>query len=165
MAINEGKLNEFLGKAVGDFGATMHAALVVIGDKLGLYKAMAGAGPLSPTPPNHEEERSDGDPMASLPSSQRRSEPPGGLGHAPAPERPAQNCQTGSRRLCDHCSAPFSAAGRRGEPRRYCSAACRRRAWVAGQVERLARVVMLEHLRTHYRARLAEVECELKRLR
>jgi SAM-dependent methyltransferase len=48
MAINEGKLHEFMGKAVGDIGAAMSAALVVIGDKLGLYKAMAGAGPLTP---------------------------------------------------------------------------------------------------------------------
>ncbi len=47
MAINEAKLNEFMGKFVGDLGATLNAALVVIGDKLGLYKAMAGAGPLS----------------------------------------------------------------------------------------------------------------------
>jgi SAM-dependent methyltransferase len=49
MAIDEGKLHEFVGKAVGDLGAAMSAALVVIGDKLGLYKAMAGAGPLSST--------------------------------------------------------------------------------------------------------------------
>jgi SAM-dependent methyltransferase len=48
MAISEAKLNEFMGKAVGDIGAAMSAALVVIGDKLGLYKAMAGAGPLTP---------------------------------------------------------------------------------------------------------------------
>jgi SAM-dependent methyltransferase len=48
MAINEAKLNEFMGKALGDIGAAMSAALVVIGDKLGLYKAMAGAGPLTP---------------------------------------------------------------------------------------------------------------------
>jgi SAM-dependent methyltransferase len=48
MAINEAKLNEFMGKAVCDIGAAMSAALVVIGDKLGLYKAMAGAGPLTP---------------------------------------------------------------------------------------------------------------------
>lgn len=47
MAINETKLNEFIGKAVGDIGAGMSAALIVIGDKLGLYKAMSGAGPLS----------------------------------------------------------------------------------------------------------------------
>ena len=42
------KLNEFIGKAVTDLGATFNAGLVVIGDKLGLYKAMAGAGPLTP---------------------------------------------------------------------------------------------------------------------
>jgi len=43
-AIDEAKLNDFMGKAVMDMGAAMHATLVVIGDKLGLYKAMAGAG-------------------------------------------------------------------------------------------------------------------------
>jgi SAM-dependent methyltransferase len=42
------KLNEFIGKAVTDLGATFNAGLVVIGDKLGLYKAMAGAGPMTP---------------------------------------------------------------------------------------------------------------------
>jgi winged helix-turn-helix protein len=31
-------------KAVMDMGAAMHATLVVVGDKLGLYKAMSGAG-------------------------------------------------------------------------------------------------------------------------
>jgi len=46
-AINEAKLNDFMGKAVMDMGAAMHATLVVIGDKLGLYKAMAGAGGLT----------------------------------------------------------------------------------------------------------------------
>ena len=46
---DETKLNAFVGQVVGDMGAAMHAALVVIGDKLGLYKAMAGAGPLTPT--------------------------------------------------------------------------------------------------------------------
>jgi SAM-dependent methyltransferase len=43
MAINEQKLNEFMGKAVGDMGAAFSAALVVIGDRLGLYKALAEA--------------------------------------------------------------------------------------------------------------------------
>jgi 2-polyprenyl-3-methyl-5-hydroxy-6-metoxy-1,4-benzoquinol methylase len=42
--LDEAKLNAFMGKAVGDIGAAMHATLVVVGDKLGLYKAMAGAG-------------------------------------------------------------------------------------------------------------------------
>src|SRR5437867_13048176 len=47
MAIDQEQLHQFLQKAVIDFGATFHAALVVVGDKLGLYKAMAGAGPLT----------------------------------------------------------------------------------------------------------------------
>jgi SAM-dependent methyltransferase len=47
MPVNEEKLNAFLGKVVGDVGATMSAALVVIGDKLGLYRALA-AGPQTP---------------------------------------------------------------------------------------------------------------------
>lgn len=46
--VDMNKLNEFIGKAVTDLGATFNAGLVVIGDKLGLYKAMAGAGPLTP---------------------------------------------------------------------------------------------------------------------
>ena len=44
MELNQEKLNDFLGRAVVDFGAAMHAGLVVIGEKLGLYKALAGAG-------------------------------------------------------------------------------------------------------------------------
>jgi 2-polyprenyl-3-methyl-5-hydroxy-6-metoxy-1,4-benzoquinol methylase len=49
MSVDEKKLNDFLGKVVGDVGAAMSAALVVIGDKLGLYKAMAEAGPVTPS--------------------------------------------------------------------------------------------------------------------
>jgi len=41
MAIDEAKLNEFMGRFVGDLGAVMHAATIVLGDKLGLYKALA----------------------------------------------------------------------------------------------------------------------------
>lgn len=48
MPINEAKLHQFVEKAVGDMGAAMSAALVLMGDKLGLYRAMAGAGPLTP---------------------------------------------------------------------------------------------------------------------
>jgi SAM-dependent methyltransferase len=47
-AIDESKLNAFMGKAVSDMGAAMHATLVVVGDKLGLYRAMAGAGWVTP---------------------------------------------------------------------------------------------------------------------
>ena len=44
--VNEEKLHDLLVKAVTDFGATWHAPLVVIGDKLGLYRALANDGPL-----------------------------------------------------------------------------------------------------------------------
>lgn len=43
MAIDSDKLNEFLGKFVGDLGATAAAGSVVIGHNLGLYKALADA--------------------------------------------------------------------------------------------------------------------------
>jgi 2-polyprenyl-3-methyl-5-hydroxy-6-metoxy-1,4-benzoquinol methylase len=46
-AIDQGKLHEFVMKAVGEMGAAMNAALIIVGDKLGLYKAMAGAGPMT----------------------------------------------------------------------------------------------------------------------
>ena len=45
--IDEAKLEAFMGQAVTDMGAIISAPLFVIGEKLGLYKAMAGAGPLS----------------------------------------------------------------------------------------------------------------------
>lgn len=45
--INEDQMNAFLGKVVGDFGAALGASLVYIGQKLGLFKAMAEAGPIS----------------------------------------------------------------------------------------------------------------------
>ena len=45
--IDENKLNEFIGRFVGDLGAVAHAATVLIGDKLGLYKAMADGTPVT----------------------------------------------------------------------------------------------------------------------
>src|ERR1700693_4610981 len=48
MQINQDKLNQFLGQMVGELGAAMNAALVLVGEKLGLYKAMAGVGPITP---------------------------------------------------------------------------------------------------------------------
>src|SRR6266478_8490032 len=47
MAINEEKMNQLIGRFLDDFGATFHAAMVVIGDKLDLYKTLAAAGPLT----------------------------------------------------------------------------------------------------------------------
>lgn len=39
--MNMDRLNAFLGKAVGDLGAAMSASLMILGDRLGLYKALA----------------------------------------------------------------------------------------------------------------------------
>jgi 2-polyprenyl-3-methyl-5-hydroxy-6-metoxy-1,4-benzoquinol methylase len=44
-AVDEKKLNEFMTKAAGDVGSTYSAMLVLIGERLGLYKAMAELGP------------------------------------------------------------------------------------------------------------------------
>jgi len=46
MAVDMEKLNVFVGQFVGDLGAAVHAGMVVIGEKLGLYKALA-EGPLN----------------------------------------------------------------------------------------------------------------------
>jgi hypothetical protein len=47
MAVDTGKLQEFLGRFVADLGATVAAGSVVIGHRLGLYQALA-AGPARP---------------------------------------------------------------------------------------------------------------------
>ena len=60
MAIDPKKVEEFVGKGIGDLGAALSALLVHVGDKLGLYKAMAGAGSLTPgdlAKKTHTEER------------------------------------------------------------------------------------------------------------
>lgn len=46
--INEARLQAFLARALHDLAATQSAALVVIGDRLGLYRAMARSGALTP---------------------------------------------------------------------------------------------------------------------
>ena len=47
-AIDGAKLEQFVFRAVEEVGATLNTALVVMGDRLGYYRALAGAGPLSP---------------------------------------------------------------------------------------------------------------------
>ena len=48
VAIDVDKLQQFVFRAVDEVGATLNTALVVMGDRLGLYRALAGAGGLSP---------------------------------------------------------------------------------------------------------------------
>ncbi|MEZ4562943.1 MAG: class I SAM-dependent methyltransferase [Thermomicrobiales bacterium] len=46
-ALDETRLHAFLGQMVGDLGAAANAPLMLLGDKLGLYQALAAAGPLT----------------------------------------------------------------------------------------------------------------------
>ena len=48
MEVNQDRLNTFIGKMLGDVGAAMGASLMLVGDKLGLYRALAAEGPLTP---------------------------------------------------------------------------------------------------------------------
>jgi SAM-dependent methyltransferase len=41
MAVDEVKLHEFVGKMIGDMGGAISGALMLVGDKLGLYKELA----------------------------------------------------------------------------------------------------------------------------
>jgi SAM-dependent methyltransferase len=47
VSIDTAKLEQFVFRAVEEVGATLNTALVVMGDRLGLYRALAGAGPLT----------------------------------------------------------------------------------------------------------------------
>lgn len=48
MSVDQEKVEQFVGQVVGDVGATVSSALAHLGHRLGLYRAMAGAGPLTP---------------------------------------------------------------------------------------------------------------------
>ena len=47
MAVDHAKLHDFVGKMVGDMGAAAVAPLVMLGDRLGIYKTLAKAGPVT----------------------------------------------------------------------------------------------------------------------
>jgi SAM-dependent methyltransferase len=47
-SLDETKLHEFISKAVNEWGAAEGALITFVGDRLGLFKAMAGAGELTP---------------------------------------------------------------------------------------------------------------------
>ena len=48
MAIDQARLDDFVGRFAGDLGAVFHAATVLIGDRLGLYAAMGDGHPVTP---------------------------------------------------------------------------------------------------------------------
>ncbi|MCA1456959.1 methyltransferase domain-containing protein [Bradyrhizobium sp. BRP22] len=47
MEVDNDRLNLFMGKMIGDIGAAMNASLMLLGDRLGLYKALAEKGPMN----------------------------------------------------------------------------------------------------------------------
>ena len=47
MPVDQDKLNQFMGKFVADAGASLHGPTVLIGEQLGLYKALAASGPMT----------------------------------------------------------------------------------------------------------------------
>ena len=47
MEVNSDRLNAFMGKMVTEVGAAMNASLILVGDKLGLYSALAAKGPMN----------------------------------------------------------------------------------------------------------------------
>lgn len=49
MELNEEKLNALLGKVVTEMGAAANGPLILIGDKLGLFKSLAASGPMNST--------------------------------------------------------------------------------------------------------------------
>ena len=46
--IDQDKMMDVVGKVVGDFGASLSSMLAFIGQKLGLYEALANADPMTP---------------------------------------------------------------------------------------------------------------------
>ena len=46
--MDESRLNEFMGKLVSDMGGAAMLANIIVGDELGLYRAMADSQPVSP---------------------------------------------------------------------------------------------------------------------
>jgi SAM-dependent methyltransferase len=46
--VNMDRLNQFMGKMLGDVGAAANTALIRLGDRLGLYKTLADQGPMTP---------------------------------------------------------------------------------------------------------------------
>ena len=50
MAVDEQKMEEAVGKVFGELAVAVTGPLIVLGDRLGLWAAMAGAGPVTAAP-------------------------------------------------------------------------------------------------------------------
>ena len=100
-SVDPQKLDAFLGRAVNDMGAAMSGLLVVVGDRLGLYKAMAHAGPLTPAELGEDRhDRAHGAGVAERPGCVR-------LCHLRPRDRSATNCRTSRRTLANEDSPAY----------------------------------------------------------
>ncbi len=52
--MDEARLNDFMGKLVNDMGGAAMLANVILGEELGLYRAMADSQPITPRNPCRE---------------------------------------------------------------------------------------------------------------
>ncbi len=105
--MDEAKLNEFLGRFVSDLGATVAAGSVVLGDRLGLYKALSeqarDRGRLGPTDGNRRPLR---DRMAERTGGRRlRDLRPG---HWPVLDDRGADVRAGGPKRGRHCPARSS---------------------------------------------------------
>ena len=71
MTIDQDKLTDFLSKFVGDPGATMAAGNVLVDDRLGFYRALAG----HPMPPNAKQNGFSASPASVSARSSERLRP------------------------------------------------------------------------------------------
>ena len=129
--IDEAKLEAFVGHVATEIGAAVNAALALIGDELGLYRAMADGQPVSPAElPPAPAPRSATCASGSTPRPPAASSSYGEAGYVLPPEHALV--------LADETS-PFAMTARSTAPTRRCGARARRRALRHRRRPRLAR--------------------------
>ena len=102
--LDEAVLEQFVNQAVGDLAAAISGLMVHLGDRLGLYRAMAGAGPMTPADAGraHRHRRAVRPRVAEQPGGRRLRHLRPGRRHLRARRR--------SRRWCSptraRCSSP-----------------------------------------------------------
>jgi hypothetical protein len=57
--VNQDKLDAFMNKAIGNIGTALSANMVLLGDKLGLYKVMVRMGPVTLSELNSQRPQKD----------------------------------------------------------------------------------------------------------
>ena len=101
-AVDDAKLEAFMGQVLTDMGAIISAPLMALGDRLGLYKGMAGAGPLT------SQELADKVGIAERPLREwLRNQAAGGYVELRPGERTRTRCPTNTRSPSRTRTSPF----------------------------------------------------------